>query len=102
MSQLPKPASPGQRAIAAAGAAFFFKQWGEHIPVYETEGGHGQPTFDAADGGPEERFEGVRAKVKWFGKDAGPYGDGMARVGKKRAGRLLDGVTHDGMPGGAS
>jgi protein gp37 len=84
---------------AANSIPYLFKQWGEHIPCYDAEDDRGQPTWDAADGGPEGRFEGVRAKVKWFGKDAGPNEDGMARVGKKRAGRLLDGVEHNGMPG---
>jgi len=45
---------------AHAGAAFFFKQWGEFHPNLD--------------------------------------GDLMVRVGKKIAGRILDGVTHDGMP----
>ncbi len=83
---------------AAHGIPYLLKQWGEHIPVYESEGERGQPTFDAADGGPAGRFDGVRAHVKWFGEDATMYEDGMARVGKKRAGRLLDGVEHNGFP----
>ena len=52
----------------AAGVPFLFKQWGEHLPVLE-EG------------------DAVRTPQITF-----------QRVGKKRAGRRLHGVTHDGMP----
>jgi protein gp37 len=62
-----------------AGVPFLFKQWGEWGPNIE------YPTADA---------------YRW------PIGNGMDsltdwwsyRVGKKAAGRLLDGVTHDGFP----
>lgn len=47
----------------AAGIPFFFKQWGEHYPLTSTDGIHGSP----------------------FG------GHFMSRVGKKKAGRTLDG-----------
>jgi protein gp37 len=55
----------------AAGVAFLFKQWGEWGP-------------------------------NWFNDDAGQKIDGsewMDRMGKKAAGRLLDGRQHDGYPG---
>lgn len=56
---------------AAAGVAFFFKQWGEWGPTY----------FQAAC------------------NDGAIDGDGaMARVGKKAAGALLDGVEHKEFP----
>ena len=50
----------------SAGVAFFFKQWGEHHPITRTDGIHESPF--------------------------GPVGSQhMSRVGKKKAGALLDG-----------
>lgn len=57
---------------ARHGIAYFFKQWGEWASVSEVEG-------------PGEHYQ--------F-----PDGATVRRVGKKRAGRLLDGVEHNGMP----
>ncbi len=67
---------------AAHGITFFFKQHGEWIDVrdlHRLPGGSG-PGFGAYDHCPYDR----RTET--------------VRVGKKSAGRLLDGVTHDGMP----
>lgn len=63
--------------------AFFFKQWGEHLPLidYLRRGG-GCPV----------------ACVDLSTSDGSRRGE-MARVGKKVAGRLLDGRTWDEMPG---
>ena len=55
---------------AAAGVPFFFKQWGEHAP-------------------------------NWLLNDDGTEAPGsmwIDRMGKKAAGRLLDGIEHNGMP----
>ena len=57
---------------AAAGVAFHFKQWGEWVSVSEVEGD-----------GPHHKF---------------PDGATVRRIGKKAAGRHLDGVTHDAYP----
>lgn len=57
---------------AAASVPLFFKQWGAWASVSEVEGA-----------GPHHHFE---------------DGATVRRVGKKAAGRLLDGVQHDGMP----
>lgn len=57
---------------AATDTAFFFKQWGDWVSVSEVEGD-----------GPHHHFE---------------DGATVRRVGKKKAGRTLDGVIHDGMP----
>ena len=70
---------------AAAGVPFLFKQWGE----WGTMPGHGAhyPAGIAPDGswvGAEDRFTEDCAL--------------MYRIGKKAAGRLLDGRTHDGFP----
>lgn len=67
---------------AAAGTAFFFKQHGEWIGVpdlRQLQGGGG-PGFGVFDHMPHD----MDAEA--------------VRVGKARAGRLLDGVTHDAMP----
>jgi protein gp37 len=64
---------------AEAGVPFFFKQWGEHAParvVVRDETTGRQVTADAKVDG----------------------GAAMARVGKKAAGSLLDGVSHKAFP----
>lgn len=62
---------------AAAGVPFLFKQWGEWEPLHTLERYQGRTVYDFED---------------W---------QQMRRVGKKAAGRELDGRTHDGFPGGA-
>ena len=62
----------------AAGVAFFFKQWGEWAPL----NGHGDPSQGGSGAGREV--------------DIGMIG--ARQVGKKAAGRLLDGRTWDQMP----
>lgn len=62
----------------AAGVPFLFKQWGEWLPML------GQR-------------EGVPVKQK----TETPDGWVMGWAGKKKAGRLLDGVQHDGYPKGS-
>jgi protein gp37 len=68
----------------AAGASFFFKQWGEWAPV---------PLSDTA-----PRL----SETMGFGKHRFPFRQfmdvAMVRFGKKRAGRLLDGVEHNDFP----
>jgi len=67
---------------AAAGVPFFMKQWGEWAPTSPPEGHwHGR----AAEADPK-RF--LWADGSW-----------SRAIGKARAGRLLDGVEHNGMPG---
>lgn len=82
-------------SCAAAGVAFFFKQWGEWTP--------GITALAAKPG----RFalSWPHDPTRWVYLDAGPrqftmFGaEGrMTRVGKKAAGRILDGVEHNGMP----
>lgn len=80
---------------AAAGTPFLFKQWGEWTP--------GENAGDV--------ISGYRANATWWDEKwlfgttnmADPEADwddepDLYRVGKKRAGRLLDGVTHDAFP----
>lgn len=69
---------------AAAGVAFFLKQWGEWVAL-ESGDGYWPITGKSA----------VRLQPDGtHGADGWP----MHRVGKRAAGRLLDGRTHDDMP----
>ena len=90
-----RPMHPGwARSIrdqcAAAGTAFFFKQWGEWSPH--------TAALEDGEGGIRTS---PRGGVNWQAeKPGGAFG--VFRVGKARAGRLLDCVTHDAMPGARS
>lgn len=66
----------------AAGVPFFFKQHGEWLSVCDDDG---QISY------------GSHRVHTWGGPEVG--GDGACyRVGKSRAGRLLDGIEHNGFP----
>jgi protein gp37 len=74
----------------AAGTPFMFKQVGEAVPVdTEVDCDHG-PTVYALDG--EVLLPGHRYRIHREG------GIEFVRVPKKAAGRLLDGVEHNGFP----
>ncbi|AWJ85149.1 hypothetical protein TSH58p_17440 [Azospirillum sp. TSH58] len=76
---------------AAAGVPFLMKQWGEWAPTQPVPGG---------DLGGDMRAGRVRI-VKPAGENDGHFRRGdalMERVGKKSAGRMLDGVLHDALP----
>ncbi len=62
---------------AAAGVPFLFKQWGEWIPAGQTYA--------------------EKATIREFGYDDDARCR-LHRIGKKAAGRMLDGITHDGFP----
>ena len=75
----------------AADVPFLFKQWGEWAP--SSLGG------DIGAWSSEERR--LNHNGEWTGQmspDQCSWPDTMNRVGKKRAGRLLDGVEHNGFP----
>lgn len=82
---------------AAAGVPFFFKQWGDW-----------ESSLDRDRDDPDWRADYTNDyvdhdKSKWLNLAGGCGFHGerfhvMRRVGKKAAGRLLDGVQHDGMP----
>lgn len=75
---------------AAADVPFLFKQWGEWIGADQEDCPWGPPAS------------------RWQWGDGTPFTYGglsgrlplLCRAGKKAAGRHLDGVTHDGFPGG--
>jgi protein gp37 len=70
---------------ASAGVPFFFKQWGVWVPLSGSDGfwPHNEP------GACRLMPDGEKH----------PRGKSMQRVGKKTAGRLLDGIEHNAMPG---
>lgn len=76
---------------AAAGVPFHFKQWGEFVPCISDDEGHGLRCHpDGAD------CDAFFAETKALIVTA--HDREFWRIGKKRAGRLLDGVEHNGMP----
>lgn len=73
---------------AAAGVPFLFKQWGEWLPAIEGRSVLGKTLI----------LEGAAPftdKPQWHGFEDRQQ---VARVGKRAAGRKLDGVQHDGFP----
>lgn len=92
----------------AAGVPFFFKQWGEWAPVsagYTTSDIEAEPGCFVAPGGVVLRAgrcrRGSNADARgWLvGTPVESALDGLVfRVGKKAAGRELDGRTHDEFP----
>ena len=73
------------RQCVAAGVAFFFKQWGEYAPLGDVSGLQRDDYYDEARGVKVQSGDGSMAR--W-----------MQRVGKKRAGRMLDGREWNEMP----
>ncbi|WP_298290280.1 phage Gp37/Gp68 family protein [Novosphingobium sp.] len=76
---------------AAESIHFFFKQWGEYVPCVTDDEGHGLRCYpDGADC--DAFFQETKAPI------LSAHGREFWRIGKKRAGRLLDGVEHNGVP----
>jgi protein gp37 len=74
-----------------AGVPYFFKQWGEHTPYRYPEDDPDIPptTWVSLDGQVGDDATAVADSGTW---------SAVYRVGKKRAGRMLDGCTHDEYP----
>lgn len=88
-----------QEQCEKAGVPFHFKQWGEFVS--------GQQAADLNDCYEKSSTGGWVEMDGSFtlGESSAPRGEHAAhvfRLGKKLAGRLLDGRTHDGFPGGAA
>ena len=88
-----RPMHPGwarslRDQCAAAGVPFLFKQWGEYLPAEEGE--------------PPRYFRDAFGRVPEIWPKDMPGVHTLFRVGKKRAGRMLDGLLHNDYPGGAS
>ena len=81
---------------AAAGVAFFFKQWGAWLSFGQS------PDFCEGSGiGGACLYMDGSGKMSLLAHNR-PDEVAVRNVGKAAAGRLLDGVEHNGMPGGAS
>ncbi|AMR77658.1 phage Gp37/Gp68 family protein [Cupriavidus nantongensis] len=88
---------------AAAGVPLLFKQWGEYLPwthfnVAKIDDPPEQTRFGTMEW-QDDHWEHVGYPT-WADSADGVIDDlqCMGRVGKKAAGRLLDGVQHDGFP----
>lgn len=82
---------------AAAGVPFLFKQWGDWLPVIDRERDDPDWRRDYSN----EYAD--RGNTKWLNLAGGCGFHGerfhvMRRIGKKDAGRFLDGVEHNGFP----
>lgn len=92
----------------AAGVPFFFKQWGEWTEEDPGETAHKDCAGVMPSGGAVLCSEGYQPPwdtMERLNESGGVRLDGrtlMFHVGKKRAGRLLDGVQHDGYPKGGA
>ncbi len=85
-----------QNQCAAANVPFFFKGWGEWLPVYDRD--KDDPDFRKCDG-----VKLITPQGRWLNRAGGQGFHGarvmrVDRIGKKRAGRLLDGQTYDDLP----
>jgi len=77
---------------AAAGVPFLFKQWGESVDdINRPHRGHIKDAFWMLPNGTTGDKQPQPSGCVW-----------MNRCGKAAAGRLLDGVEHNDIPGGAS
>lgn len=84
-----------------AGVPFMFKQWGEWMPVHQTNwvcctqtsrtSKQYGPIYELCD--PKDKII-ATGPTHWLGANKGD----VIRVGKKKAGRLLDGVEHNEFP----
>ncbi len=86
----PAWASALRDQCAAAGVAFFFKQWGEWLPAGQREG---ITLGNDADGHAIDIGSALRT-----GQAVAMDGTWTYRIGKAAAGRLLDGKLHDEVP----
>lgn len=80
---------------AKAGTPFFFKQWGEWVSIYDRD--RDDPDWrhvPKAGDWDRKRFLNLAGGQGFHGDKLNM----MRRVGKRRAGRLLDGIEHNGMP----
>ncbi len=98
---------------AAAGTAFFFKQWGGWKPISQMKDGESDDLYHPAPLRNPEAIRRCKVADAVLHRDGSRHDDPrdvqafavgsgamtMFQVGKKRAGRLLDGQEHNEMPG---
>lgn len=77
----------------SAGVPFLFKQWGEWMPPESSEA-----TYQGRDWREVVDATGEVRPVSYVGEKVLESSRLVVRVGKKAAGRLLDGVEHNGRP----
>jgi|SRR5579883_367150 len=99
----PDWARAARDACARAGVPFFFKQWGEWLPGEANDGCFGPHFLNAYRRCDDHGFAWPRyadRAVENFGTDPDKWSGQITarRVGKKRAGRLLDGREHNEFP----
>jgi protein gp37 len=88
----------------AAGAPFFFKGWGDWKPIGQMEDGEGDTYIEMVEPSEKHSFTETRSTVKThtFGLDDDIWINGqphtMFHLGKKAAGRMLDGRTWEEFP----
>ncbi|AMR79299.1 phage Gp37/Gp68 family protein [Cupriavidus nantongensis] len=84
---------------AAAGVPFLFKQWGEWTPAVPAPAGTPGPYALAPQSGWFGSEPNTPHEVDCYPRQFIAFGCSvLQRVGKKAAGRMLDGVRHDGFP----
>ena len=87
---------------AAADVPFHFKQWGEHLPFTEVRTSDQKEAFRKATIAGNQSYFGARSvngpQGLMTGTTSGVAPVSFAKIGKKKAGRLLDGVLHDAFP----
>lgn len=82
-----------QREAELAGVPFHFKQWGEWLPVTYLEPNRQMPMLNISCG-----TKGKKERIVSSGANDHKDDINMVRVGKKAAGRLLDGRAWDQWP----
>lgn len=83
---------------AAAGVSFFFKQWGNWAPCDAINVSRQHALCGLMGSPPHIERDWTRA-LDFLNKSRGIEGTAiLADVGKAKAGRLLDGIQHNGMP----
>jgi len=84
---------------ASAGVAFFFKQWGEYAP-YRTKAAYSEnrPLMFLEQNGEVSWWAGDDDTTINYSTNYTGNGQPMDKVGKKAAGRLLDGKLYDEYP----
>jgi protein gp37 len=85
---------------AAAGVPFLFKQWGEFGPTPDdwkrlSNGGLAFPEDSIFAGMPSRQ---IHRNFDDYATSSDTTAEQMRRVGKKAAGRLLEGIEHNGFP----
>lgn len=96
-----------QQQCHYARVPFFFKQWGEWLPISEMEDSGEHLYEPVPEGKPSDSIRRCRVATRAIGYDAGEHWQVVAgnssyltfKVGKRAAGHLLDGKVYHQFPG---